>query len=59
MAPACADVEGGDDVMRFFEEFVAGPLDDAAETENVEEGDEEHGKAAPYYVGFGDEGLVD
>lgn len=59
MAPACADVEGGDDVMRFLEKFVAGPLDDAAETEDVEEGDEEHSEAAPDDVRLRNEGLVD
>lgn len=45
--------------MRFFEELIAGPLDDAAETEDVEEGDEEHGETAPYYVGLGNKCLID
>mgnify|MGYP001565842764 CR=1 FL=1 len=59
VAPACADVERGDDVMRFLEEFVACPLDDAAQAKNVEEGDEEHGETAPDDIGLSHKGLID
>lgn len=59
VAPAGSDVEGGDNVMRFFEEFVASPLDDAAEAKDVEEGDKKHGEAAPYYIGLCDKCSID
>lgn len=59
MAPTGTDIEGCDDIMGFLEKFIACPLYDAAEAEDVEEGDEEHGEAAPDDVGLRDEGLKD
>lgn len=50
MAPAGADVEEGDYVVAFAEEFVACHMNYGAQTEDEDEGNENHCYAAEYHV---------